>query len=143
MLDLSFEAYVWTKVVHLVAITAWIGGLVAMSEIFALHAADRADPAWAGRERALMARVVLPASAVALATGLVLLLNYGDLAEGWLHAKITAVALLLAYQILLARMSRRLSGEIENRPAHVFRRLKLFPIVLFIGIVALVMVRPF
>lgn len=140
MLDLSYDAYAWIRVLHIAAVTAWIGGLVALSEVAALHAAE-AGGAWAARERALMARLVVPASGLALLSGGALLLNYGDMTEGWLHAKLTAVLLLLAYQTYLARAVRRL-GE-EAQPVRWFGRLKVFPIALFIGIVALVIVRPF
>lgn len=140
MLDLSYDAYAWTKALHIVAASAWIGGLVALGEICALHATE-GGAAWEPRERALLAKLVVPASGLALVSGGVLLLNYGDLAEGWLHAKLTAVLALLVYQTWLARAARRLAGG--GQPPRNFARLKLFPIVLFIGIVALVMVRPF
>lgn len=140
MLDLSYDAYAWTKALHIVAATAWIGGLVALGEVCTLQAAE-GGPAWELRGRALLAKLIVPASGVALVSGGVLLLNYGDLAEGWLHAKLTAVLALMVYQAWLARAARRLAGG--GQPARNFARLKLFPIALFIGIVALVMVRPF
>jgi putative membrane protein len=140
MLDLSYDAYAWIKALHILAATAWIGGLVALGEVLALHAAE-GDAVWAGRERALLARVVIPASGVSLVSGGALLLNYADFTEGWLHAKLTAVAALLVYQTWLARQARRFAES--PQPPRTFGRLKLFPIVLFIGIVALVMVRPF
>jgi protoporphyrinogen IX oxidase len=143
MLDLSYDAYVWTRVVHVIAVTAWIGGLIGLSEVFALHAETGDDGLWLSRERALLGRVLIPASGIALATGMVLVLNYGELTEGWLHAKFLAVFLLLVDQIVLTRQISRFASGANIRLPIFFRRLKLFPIALFIGIVALVIVRPF
>ena len=143
MLDLSYDAYVWTRALHVVAVTAWIGGLIGLSEVFALHAETGDDRLWLSRERALLGKVLIPASGVALATGVVLVLNYGELTEGWLHAKLLAVFLLLVDQIVLTRQISRFASGANIRMPIFFRRLKLFPIALFIGIVALVIVRPF
>lgn len=143
MLDLSYDAYVWTRAVHVVAVTAWIGGLIGLSEVFALHAETGDDGLWLPRERGLLAKVLMPASGVALATGILLVLNYGELTEGWLHAKIFAVFLLLVDQVVLTRQIPRFASGANIRKPIFFRRLKLFPIALFIGIVALVIVRPF
>lgn len=143
MLDLSYDAYVWTRVVHVVAVTAWIGGLIALSEVFAVHAETGDDGMWLSRERGLLGKVLIPASGLALATGAVLVLNYGDLTEGWLHAKFLGVFLLLFDQIVLTRQIPRFASGANIRKPIFFRRLKLFPIALFIGIVALVIVRPF
>lgn len=140
MLDLSYDAYVWIKALHIIAATAWIGGLVALGEVFTLHAAD-GGAAWAGRERALLARLIVPASGVSLLSGGVLLFNYADFTEGWLHAKLTAVVALMIYQAYLTRVARGFAEA--SQPPRAPGRLKLFPIVLFIGIVVLVMVRPF
>ncbi len=143
MLDLSYDAYVWTRVVHVIAVTAWIGGLVGLSEVFALHAETGDDGLWLPRERALLIKLLLPASGVVLATGVMLVLNYGELTEGWLHAKFLAVFLLLVDQAVLTRQIPRFASGANIRKPIFFRRLKLFPIALFIGIVALVIVRPF
>ncbi len=143
MLDLNYDAYVWTRAVHVVAVTAWIGGLIGLSEVFALHAETGDDALWLPRERGLLAKVLIPASGVALATGILLVLNYGELTEGWLHAKIFAVFLLLVDQAVLTRQIPRFASGANIRKPIFFRRLKLFPIALFIGIVALVIVRPF
>lgn len=143
MLDLTYDAYVWVRVVHVVAVTAWVGGLVGLSEVFRYHAETGDDALWLPRERELLGKVLIPASGVALASGVVLVLNFGDLKEGWLHAKLLAVFLLMLVQIVLTRQISRFASGANTRKPMFFRRLKLFPIALFIGIVALVIVRPF
>lgn len=143
ILDLGYDAYAWTRVLHVVSVTAWIAGLVGLSEVFAVHAAEPENPAWSGRARALLTRLVIPASGLALASGVVLVLNYGELREGWLHAKFLGIGLLLVHQTVLSRFARGFVMGTQHRAPAFFRSLKLFPIVLFIVIVALVIVRPF
>ena len=143
MLDLSYDAYVWTRMVHVVAVTAWIGGLIALSEVFVLHVQTGDGELWQSRERGLLGKVLIPASGVSLATGVVLVFNYGELTEGWLHAKLLCVFLLLIHQVVLTRQVSRFACGANIRTPMFFRRLKLFPIALFIAIVGLVIVRPF
>lgn len=143
MLDLSYDVYAWTRVAHVVAVTAWVGGLIVLSEVFALHAESGDDETWLPRERALLGKLLIPASGFALATGVLLVMNYGELTEGWLHTKFLAVFLLLLDQAMLTREIPRFASGANIPTPMFFRRLKLFPIALFIGIVALVIVRPF
>ncbi len=142
MIDLSFTVYAWTRVVHVVVASAWIGGLVGAVELAALFAAGEGE-VWLDRCAALLRRLVMPASGLTLLSGAALLLNYGEWAEGWLHAKLTLVAGLLVYQGVLTFEVRRLGAGAAPRAPRRYRSLKVFPIFLFIGIVALVMVRPF
>lgn len=142
MLDLSYNAYVWLKAAHVIVAVTWVGGLVAWSEAFALAQEAGGGPclAWC---RGLMNRVATPAAALAIAGGTVLTLTFGAEMEPWLHAKILAAAMLLVYHLRLLTWFRAFSEGKTVPPAVAFRRLKMFPIVLFVGIVVCVVVRPF
>jgi protoporphyrinogen IX oxidase len=65
------------------------------------------------------------------------------LAMGWLHAKLTLVALLVIYHIACYRFVRRFARGQNTRSARWFRRFNEIPSLLLIGIVILVIVKPF
>jgi len=142
MLDLSYETYVWLKAVHVVAAVTWAGGLIVWSEIFALAQEAGGGPclAWC---RGLMARIVSPAALFAIASGGVLTMTFGAEMEPWLHAKLLAAAMLAVYHLRLIVWFRDFREGRPIPPAAAFHRLKMFPIVLFVGIVVFVVVRPF
>jgi putative membrane protein len=65
------------------------------------------------------------------------------MAGGWLHAKLTLVALLLAYFVVSGRW---LKGVDKGRPLPSPKMLRLFnelPVLLLVAIVYLVLAKPF
>ncbi|MNT83044.1 hypothetical protein D3C72_2228590 [compost metagenome] len=64
-------------------------------------------------------------------------------AAGWLHAKLGLVVLLLVYYSWTGRL---LKGNVRGKPLPSSRALRWFnelPLVLFIGVVWLVLAKPF
>jgi putative membrane protein len=79
---------------------------------------------------------------IAMILGLVLWLYFG-IAGGWLHAKLTLVVLLLAHFIIAGRW---LKGAEKGRTLPSSFKLRLFneaPVLLLIGVVWLVLAKPF
>ena len=67
--------------------------------------------------------------------------SYGH--SGWLHAKLALVLLLIIYHIFCGRFLQDFKLD-RNRRSHVFYRwFNEIPVLLLIGIVILVVVRPF
>jgi len=93
-------------------------------------------------ERKLYRGIMLPSMVLAVASGLWLWLGFG-FAGGWLHAKVTLVALLVAYHFWLAKLRADFARD-ANRRTHVFYRwVNEIPTVLLVAIVILVVVKPF
>jgi putative membrane protein len=140
----------WVKTFHIVFIASWFAGLFYLPRIFVNLA--MVDPgSVAERERLLlMARKLLRFMTLlavpALALGLWLWLGYGiglGPGNGWMHAKLAIVVLLVLYHHACARMLRGFEAN-TNRHSHVwFRWFNEVPVVLMIGAVALVVVKPF
>jgi protoporphyrinogen IX oxidase len=62
---------------------------------------------------------------------------------GWLHAKILLVLGLTAAHMLMARWRRDFAEDRNTRPQRFFRIVNEVPTLLMIGIVILVIVKPF
>jgi putative membrane protein len=76
-------------------------------------------------------------------TGPYLAYREGYFAAPWLHAKLALVLILSATHGYFARLVRIFAADANTRPARFYRFLNEFPTLLMIGIVILVIVKPF
>lgn len=150
------QSYFWVKTFHLVFVVAWMAAVFYLPRIL-VNIAEAAGQAQVGERLQLMGRRLYRFGHVmfglAFVLGLVLWLGYRVLpdfptmvapgAAGWLHAKLGLVVLLLAYFIFTGRW---LKGVAKGRTLPSSRTLRWFnelPLLLFIAIVYLVLVKPF
>ncbi|MDO5086015.1 MAG: CopD family protein [Comamonadaceae bacterium] len=140
----------WIKALHIVFMASWFAGLFYLPRIF-VNLAMVPPGSVAERERlVLMARKLyrfMTLLAVpALALGLWLWLGYGiglGPGNGWMHAKLLIVALLVGYHAWCGRL---LGGFAAGRPmrGHVwFRWFNEAPVLMMLAVVVLVVVKPF
>ena len=142
------DFYLWVKAVHVIAIIAWMAGMLYLPRLFVYHAAAAVDTATSETfkvmERRLLRAITTPAMIVSLISGAWLILMVPEhLSEGWLHAKIALVIVMVAAHGLLARHRRLFADDQNRQSARYFRILNEVPTVLLIGIIILVIVRPF
>ena len=142
------ELYLWVKAVHVIAIIAWMAGILYLPRLFVYHVAAAAGTATSETfkvmERRLLRAITTPAMIVSLITGAWLILMVPEhLGEGWLHAKIALVIAMVAVHGLLARHRRLFADDQNRQSARYFRVLNEVPTVLLVGTIILVIVRPF
>ena len=142
------DFYLWVKAVHVIAIIAWMAGMLYLPRLFVYHAAAAVDTATSETfkvmERRLLRAITTPAMIVSLISGAWLILMVPEhLSEGWLHAKIALVIAMGAAHGLLARHRRLFADDQHRQPARYFRILNEEPTFLLVGIIILVIVRPF
>jgi putative membrane protein len=97
-------AYFVVKSLHLISLVAWFAGLFYIFRLFVYHRAhgekEEMAAVFSVMEGKLLKVIIWPASlATATFGGALLYLNPALLQQGWLHAKLFLVALLLAYQL--------------------------------------------
>jgi putative membrane protein len=140
----------WIKSFHIVFIASWFAGLFYLPRIF-VNLAMVSPDSQAERERLLlMARKLMRFTHIlmvpALALGLWLWIGYGigwGPGNGWMHAKLFIVLLILGYHHACARLLRRFI-EGSNQRSHVwFRWFNEIPVVMMLIVVCLVVVKPF
>jgi protoporphyrinogen IX oxidase len=141
--------YPWTKSAHIVAVVAWMAGLLYLPRLFVYHAMAPADSdrsqTFMIMERRLLRGIMTPAMLATLAFGLVLAATPGivDWHRGWIWAKLGLVAILLVYHALLARWLQDFAAGRNRHSPRFFRIVNELPTVVLIGIVVLVVVKPF
>jgi putative membrane protein len=135
----------WLKAFHIIFVVSWFAGLFYLPRLFVYHAQAADAPSnerFKVMERKLYRGIMMPAMVLTVASGLWLWLGFG-FAGGWLHAKVTLVAVLVAYHFWL----RKLLGDFArdaNRRSHVFYRwVNEIPTVILVAIVILAVVKPF
>ncbi|MBI3774091.1 MAG: CopD family protein [Gammaproteobacteria bacterium] len=138
----------WIKAWHIIFMVTWFAGLFYLPRLFVYHAACDDAP---GKERfKVMERklfIITTMGAVGTAIfGVWLLLGYAweaYRATGWLHTKLALVAVLIGYHVYCWKLVQDFKYD-SNRHGHVFYRwLNEFPVLLLLGIVILVVVKPF
>jgi putative membrane protein len=135
----------WLKAFHIVFVIAWFAGLFYLPRLFVYHATAADAPSnerFKVMERKLYRGIMMPAMVLTVASGLWLWLGFG-FAGGWLHAKVTLVALLVAYHFWLQKLLGDFARD-ANRRSHVFYRwVNEIPTVILVAIVILAVVKPF
>jgi putative membrane protein len=138
----------WVKAFHIVFVASWFAALFYLPRIFVNLAMVPAD-SHAERERLLlMGRKLLRFGTIlmvpALGLGAWLLIAFWDAyAKPWMWAKLTLVVGVVAYHHVCARLVRRFEALRNARSHRWYRVFNEVSVLLFIGIVVLVVVRPF
>lgn len=140
----------WVKSFHIVFVASWFAGLFYLPRIFVNLAMV---PAGSIAERArllLMARKLIRFTTLlavpALMLGLWLWLGYGiglGAGNGWMHAKLFLVVLVLGYHHACGRLLRKFEAGAAMRSHVWFRYFNELPVLMLVAIVVLVVVKPF
>lgn len=150
MTDFILTHYLWIKSLHLIAVIAWMAGMLYLPRLFVYHA----DAPKGGdlsktlkiMERRLLRYITNPAMIAAwIFGGLMLWANWDGLmtGQGWMHAKLTLVILMSAVHGLYARWRKQFERDENTRPAKFYRIWNEVPTVMMIAIVIFVIVKPF
>lgn len=139
--------YNWIKVLHVLAIVSWMAGLLYLPRLFVYHAGVAPHSATSElfkiMERRLNKAIMIPAAVVSWLTGLWLAWDAAFFRQGWFHGKLLLVLAMTAVHGLLALRLREFA-ENRNQKRHVYFRIwNEIPTLLMIGIVILVIVKPF
>lgn len=142
---LSAEAYLWVKALHVVSIITWMAGLFYLPRLYVYHAmaepgSDKAET-FKVMERRLLRGIMNPSIVVVFVTGFLLFPAW--MTDGWMHVKLLLVILLAACHGVYARWRRDFASDRNTRSHTFYRVANEVPTVLLLGIIVLVIVKPF
>ncbi len=136
---------VWIKALHIVFMVTWFAGLFYLPRLFVYHAQSEdsvSKERFKVMERKLYYGIMAPGAVLTIAFGLWLWFGWG-FSGGWLHAKLTLVAVLVAYHLWCGKLLADFKHD-RNTRSHVwFRWFNEFPVLLLFAIVILVVAKPF
>ncbi|MGA7984223.1 MAG: CopD family protein [Burkholderiales bacterium] len=135
----------WIKALHIIFMVTWFAGLFYLPRLFVYHALsdDRASiERFKIMERKLYWGIMTPGGILTVALGTWLWLGW-HFSGGWLHAKLLLVALLIGYHVWCGKLVLDFKYD-RNAKSHVwFRWFNEFPVLILIGAVVLVVLKPF
>lgn len=138
----------WVKAFHIIAIVCWFAGLFYLPRLYVYHA--QADDQLSRdrfkvMERKLYRGITTPSMVATLLLGL-WLMSFDPgyfMSQGWIHAKLTLVLILVGYHIYCGRLLAQFRDD-RNTHGHVFYRwFNEFPVLILVGVVVLAIVKPF
>ena len=143
------DPYGWVKVIHVLAVISWMAGLFYLPRLFVYHAENmgknETSPVFKVMERRLLKAIMRPAALVAVVSGaaLIHLGGWDQAMPAWLWLKLLLVGAMLAFHGLLEVHAARFRDDRELKPGRYFRIINEVPTVLLVGIVILVIIKPF
>ncbi|PVE24812.1 protoporphyrinogen oxidase HemJ [Microvirga sp. KLBC 81] len=139
--------YLWIKAFHVIAVIAWMAGMLYLPRLFVYHCdapkGSIQSETFKIMERRLLKAIINPAMIVTWLLGLYMIWDGGWYTSGWLHAKVALVLILSGVHGVYVRRLKEFAADKNTRPAKYYRILNEVPTVLMIGIVILVIVKPF
>ncbi|MGC1347336.1 MAG: protoporphyrinogen oxidase HemJ [Methyloceanibacter sp.] len=139
----------YVKAFHVIAIIAWMAGLLYLPRLFVYHAASvkgsEQSETFKVMERRLLRFITTPAMVASWILGLILAFS-GVIdwrAHGWFHAKLALVILLSAFHGACAKWTKDFAADRNTHDTRFYRIMNEVPTLLMMGIVILVIVRPF
>ena len=139
--------YDWIKALHVIAVVSWMAGMLYLPRLMVYHCvADKGSvqsETFKVMERRLLKAIINPAMIVTWLAGLWLAYEGGWYMAPWFHAKFALVLAMSAMHGFLSRWVRDFANDRNTRSQRFFRIANEVPTVLMIGIVILVVVKPF
>lgn len=139
--------YLWVKAFHLIAVITWFAALFYLPRLFVYHAMSEDSVSierFKVMERKLLKGIMTPSMIVAVALGIWLIaMMPGYMAQGWMHAKLLVVVLLLGYHHWCGRLVKTFANDANTRSHVWYRWFNEVPVVALVVIVILVIVKPF
>jgi len=142
--------YSWVLWFHIISMVSWFAVLFYLPRLFVYHVENANNAGFVEvvqvMEMKIYKYIGIPAFWATLLSGIALILMYPTnifATGGWLHAKLTLVAILTAYFFSLGYYRLKLCDNAAFKSGKFFRMYNEVPTLLLIGIVALVIVKPF
>lgn len=136
----------YVKAFHILFIISWMAGIFYLPRIF-VHFVEGKAAGEDVRRLKVMARKLYHFTSVmgvlALASGVWMTMLIRAGAAGWLHAKVTLVVLMIGYHISMRVLMKRMLRDAPLPAATTLRWYNELPLLLLVGILWLVVLKPF
>lgn len=148
MIDFLEPYYNWVKAFHVIAVMAWMAGLLYLPRLFVYHAeaGENLDltTTLSIMERRLLRIIMNPAMIVAWIMGLTMLaLNPALMQAGWMHVKLLMVVVMTGLHHVFARWRKDFATGRNTRPGKFYRLWNEVPALVMIIIVIMAVAEPF
>lgn len=146
------DYYIWFKALHLLAVIAWMAGMLYLPRLYVYHAeaepgSDKSET-FKVMERRLLRGIMNPAMIATWVFGLLMLYvgftnEFLTMADGWLHVKLLLVIALSGMHGMFSAWRKDFAVDRNRRSANFYRIMNEIPTVALIVIVIMAIVKPF
>jgi protoporphyrinogen IX oxidase len=140
------EFYLWIKALHVIAIIAFMAGMLYLPRLFVYHAGSekgsQQSETFKVMERRLEVAIMRPAIIIVYATGITLAVKGAFFKAAWLNWKLLLVLAMTGIYFYLVALRFRFAADRNVHSAKFYRILNEIPTLLLIGIVVLAIVKP-
>lgn len=139
--------YDWVKAAHIISVVAWMAGLLYLPRLFVYHS----DASPGGEhsetlkimERRLLRGIMNPAMILTFVFGIWMLVLQEWWTAPWMWAKLALIVVLTVFHHLLGMWRKDFEADRNTKPAKFYRFVNEVPTLCLIGIVLLVVLKPF
>ncbi|GGY81145.1 membrane protein [Cellvibrio zantedeschiae] len=140
--------FLWIKAFHIVAVIAWFAAIFYLPRLFVYHTLSEDEVSrerFKIMERKLLRAIANPARSVVFILGAWMsYLNWDYYSHAkWYWCKLALVALVSIYHDMCAYYGKQLREDRCTKSDKFFRIFNEIPVFLLVGIVIMVVVRPF
>jgi len=142
-------AYIWIKAVHIIAVMAWMAGMLYLPRLFAYHVdaepGSKQSETFKVMERRLLRGIINPAMITVFVLGVLLVVDQGGAlwSEGWWYVKLACLLAMGALHGEFSRWRRAFAEDSNTRTARFYKLWNEVPAVLMAIIVLMVVAKPF
>jgi putative membrane protein len=139
--------YLWLKAAHVFAAIAWMAGMLYLPRLFVYHCeaepGSKQSETFKVMERRLLTVIINPSMVATWVLGLWLAWDSAAYTAAWFYAKVVLVLAMSGLHGLLSRCTRDFTADRNRHGQRFYRIINEIPAILLIGIVILVIVKPF
>ena len=139
--------YLWLKAFHIVAVIAWMAGMLYLPRLFVYHCeadvGSRQSETFKVMERRLLKAIINPAMILTWLLGLTLAWMGGFGAAHWLWATFILVLAMSGVHGVFSRAVKDFAADRKRKSQKFYRIINEVVTVLMIAIVLLVVLKPF
>jgi putative membrane protein len=139
--------YLWLKAFHIIAVIAWMAGMLYLPRLFVYHCETTPGTPESERfkvmERKLLRMIVNPAMIAVWVLGLGLAFVTKAYTQPWFQVKFILVLVLSGLHGHYAATVKAFARDANTRTQRYYRIVNEIPAILMVGIVILAVVKPF
>jgi protoporphyrinogen IX oxidase len=141
------SAYLWIKALHIIAVIAFMAGMLYLPRLFVYHASagpcSEQSETFKVMERRLDMAIMRPAFVILVLSGATLVWKGAWLSAGWFWAKLVFVAILTGEYAFLIATRAAFARDQNSRSPRFYKIVNEIGTLALIAIVILVVVKPF